>query len=62
LSKESRKIHQVKPVDSLLFEQLKDGTKLILFDYPMDRPITKGGTYYRDLPYPKDNPIINGVV
>jgi len=36
------------PADSSDYEELIDDTTLILFDYPLHRKITKGGTYYRD--------------
>ncbi len=36
------------PADSIQAGLLIQDTSLILFDYPMDRKITKAGTYYRD--------------
>jgi len=44
----THKYIKFKPVDSIQFGLLIQDTSLILFDYPMDRRITKGGTYYRD--------------
>jgi hypothetical protein len=37
-----------KPTNDEDYETLIDDTTLILFDYPLDRKIIKGGTYYRD--------------
>jgi hypothetical protein len=37
-----------KPTNDEDYETLIDDTTLILFDYPLDRKIIKGGTYYKD--------------
>lgn len=44
----THKYIRFEPTDSSHQELLTDDTTLILFDYPLDRKITKGGTYYRD--------------
>ena len=44
----THKYIRFEPQDSLENNTLKSDTTLILFDYPLDRKITKGGTYYND--------------
>lgn len=44
----THKYIRFEPQDSLENNTLKADTTLILFDYPLDRKITKGGTYYKD--------------
>jgi hypothetical protein len=45
------------PKDYDELDLLKQDTTLILFDYPLDRKIKKGGTYYRDPSLPKEQPV-----
>lgn len=52
----THKYIKFKPQDSIQFGLLIQDTSLILFDYPMDRRITKGGTYYRDPNVPEGQP------
>jgi hypothetical protein len=52
----THKYIKFKPDDSVQYERLLDDTSLILFDYPLDRKITKGGTYYRDPSLPEGKP------
>jgi len=52
----THKYIKFKPQDSIQFGLLIQDTSLILFDYPMDRKITKGGTYYRDPSLPEGQP------
>jgi hypothetical protein len=44
----THKYIRFEPQDSIENNTLKADTTLILFDYPLDRKITKGGTYYKD--------------
>jgi len=44
----THKYIKFKPENNEQFETLLDDTTLILFDYPMDRKLTKAGTYYKD--------------
>lgn len=44
----THKYVKFKPQDSIQMGILLQDTSLILFDYPLDRKIIKGGTYYRD--------------
>ena len=42
-----------EPQDSIQFGMLIQDSSLVLFDYPMDRRIIKGGTYYRNTSLPE---------
>ena len=37
-----------EPQDSNEYDELNNDSSLILFDYPLDRRLIKGGTYYKD--------------
>lgn len=52
----THKYIKFKPQDSVQYGLLIQDTSLILFDYPMDRKITKGGTYYHDASVPEGQP------
>jgi hypothetical protein len=52
----THKYIKFKPIDSIQLEKLLLDSSLILFDYPLDRKITKGGTYYRDPNIPEGQP------
>ncbi len=52
----THKYIKFKPEDSIQFGLLIQDTSLILFDYPMDRKIIRGGTYYRDPSIPVGKP------
>ncbi len=52
----THKYIRFEPQDTLQYDELNDDSTLILFDYPLDRRITKGGTYYRDPNVPEVQP------
>lgn len=52
----THKYIKFKPQDSIQFGQLIQDTTLILFDYPMDRKLTKAGTYYKDPSLTEEQP------
>lgn len=52
----THKYIKFKPQTEAQFDSLNDDTTLILFDYPLHRKITKGGTYYRDPTVPEGQP------
>lgn len=52
----THKYIRFEPQDSIQMGLLIQDTTLILFDYPLDRKIIKGGTYYRDPAVPEGQP------
>lgn len=44
----THKYIRFEPQDKIQYGLLIQDTSLVLFDYPLDRKIIKGGTYYRD--------------
>ncbi len=52
----THKYIKFKPVDSTQYTDLNNDSSLILFDFPLDRKLTKGGTYYRDPNVPEGQP------
>ncbi|MHB1277075.1 MAG: hypothetical protein ACYC1Q_01605 [Bacteroidia bacterium] len=52
----THKYIKFKPQDSIQFGQLIQDTTIILFDYPMDRKLTKAGTYYKDPSLTEEQP------
>lgn len=52
----THKYIRFEPQDSIQMGLLIQDTSLILFDYPLDRKILRGGTYYRDPSVPEGQP------
>lgn len=52
----THKYIKFRPQDSLQFWELNSDSSMILFDYPLDRKLTKAGTYYRDPSVPEGQP------
>lgn len=52
----THKYIKFRPQDSLQLWELKSDSTMILFDYPLDRKLTKAGTYYRDPSVPEGQP------
>ena len=52
----THKYIKFKPQDSVQFGLLIQDTTLELFDYPLDRKLTKAGTYYQDPSVPEGQP------
>ncbi len=50
----THKYIKFQPQDSIQYGTLIKDNSLVLFDYPMDRRIIKGGTYYRDPSNPEE--------
>ncbi|MEN9345109.1 MAG: hypothetical protein RLZZ60_578 [Bacteroidota bacterium] len=52
----THKYIKFKPIDSIQNLILNTDSNLVLFDYPLDRKLIKGGTYYRDPAIPDGQP------